>query len=140
MGHVAAPRAGATVVEFALVAPVLFLFLFGMIEWGRMVMVQQSLTSAVRDGCRMAVLSTSNSQQAVVDHIRKELRSVIQDSSNSKKVRVTVSPSSLTNITPGTSITVGIDVYMFDVSWLPRNILELAGNPVMRAHASQTRE
>ena len=38
-------RRGATFVEFALVGPVFFLFVFGMIEFGRMVMVQQILVS-----------------------------------------------------------------------------------------------
>ena len=41
---------GVAAVEFALVAPLFLLFLFGMIEFGRMVMVQQVLTNASREG------------------------------------------------------------------------------------------
>ena len=47
---------GATAVEFAVVSPILFLMIFGMIEYGRMIMVQQILTSATREGARMAGL------------------------------------------------------------------------------------
>lgn len=47
-------RRGAAVVEFAIVAPIFLLFVFGMIEWGRMVMVQQILTNAAREGSRRA--------------------------------------------------------------------------------------
>ncbi|HRX81016.1 MAG TPA: TadE/TadG family type IV pilus assembly protein, partial [Pirellulaceae bacterium] len=36
---------GAAAVEFAVVAPIFVLLLFGMIEYGRMVMVQQMLTN-----------------------------------------------------------------------------------------------
>ena len=39
-----------------MVAPVLFLIVFGMIEFGRMVMVQQVITNASREGARVAVL------------------------------------------------------------------------------------
>jgi Flp pilus assembly protein TadG len=51
------------VVEFALVAPVLVLLVFGMIEFGRMVMVQQVLTNAAREGARVAILSSSTDAQ-----------------------------------------------------------------------------
>ncbi len=42
-------RRGAAAVEFAIVAPVFFLLVFGMIEYGRMVMVQQVITNASRE-------------------------------------------------------------------------------------------
>jgi hypothetical protein len=61
-------RQGAAAVEFAIVAPVFFLVIFGMIEFGRALMVQQVLTNASREGARVAVLdgSTSTSSKAVV--------------------------------------------------------------------------
>src|SRR3954451_18844471 len=49
-------RRGAAVVEFAVVAPVFFLLVFGIIEYGRMVMVQQLITNASREGARRGVL------------------------------------------------------------------------------------
>src|SRR4051812_47359519 len=52
-------RRGAAVVEFAVVSPVFFLLVFGMIEYGRMVMVQQLLTNAAREGARVGVLDNS---------------------------------------------------------------------------------
>ena len=52
-------RRGAATVEFAVVAPVFFLLVFGMIEYGRMVMVQQIIVNAAREGCRAAVLDGS---------------------------------------------------------------------------------
>jgi Flp pilus assembly protein TadG len=43
---------GAAVVEFALVAPVLFLVVFAVIDFGRALWIQNVLVSAVREGAR----------------------------------------------------------------------------------------
>ncbi len=48
-------RASATV-EFAMVLPILMLFLFGIIEFGRVLSVQHLLNTAAREGARTAVL------------------------------------------------------------------------------------
>jgi Flp pilus assembly protein TadG len=52
-------RRGASAVEFAIVAPVFFLVVLGIIEFGRMVMVQQVITNAAREGARIAVLDSA---------------------------------------------------------------------------------
>src|SRR5262245_57058974 len=49
-------RRAAAAVEFAVVAPIFLLLVFGMIEYGRMVMVYQIVTNASREGARAAVL------------------------------------------------------------------------------------
>ena len=46
-----------------MVAPIFLLLVFGMIEYGRMVMVQQVLTNASREGARVAVLDGTTAQQ-----------------------------------------------------------------------------
>ena len=54
------PRArAAAVVEFAVVLPLLLTILFGIIEYGWVFMVRQSLQTAAREGCRIAVLQTA---------------------------------------------------------------------------------
>ena len=52
-------RRGAAVVEFAVVLPLLLTVLFGIIEYGWVFMVRQTLQTAAREGCRLAVLQTS---------------------------------------------------------------------------------
>ncbi len=52
-------RRAAAVVEFAFVLPLLVTILFGIIEYGWMFMVRQALMNAAREGCRVAVLSTT---------------------------------------------------------------------------------
>jgi hypothetical protein len=49
-------RAGAAAVEFALVLPLLVVFLFGIIDFGRVWQRQQVITDAAREGARRAVV------------------------------------------------------------------------------------
>ncbi len=50
---------GATAIEFALVAPVLFLTLFGAIEFGRLMWTQSALHYAVEQAARCASVNTT---------------------------------------------------------------------------------
>ena len=49
-------RVGAHLVEFAFVIPVFFIFIFGLIEIGRGLMVGSLVTNASRAGCRVGIL------------------------------------------------------------------------------------
>jgi Flp pilus assembly protein TadG len=51
---------GATAVEFALLLPVLLLLLFGIIDFGRALNAQITLTQAAREGARLAALGQTN--------------------------------------------------------------------------------
>jgi Flp pilus assembly protein TadG len=51
-------RRGSTVVQVAIVLPVVVLFLFGILEYSRYVMLLQVMTNAAREGCRYAVMHT----------------------------------------------------------------------------------
>ncbi len=54
-------RARATaIVEFAVVTPLLLTIVFGIIEYGYVFMVRQSLTNAAWDACRVAVLQSTD--------------------------------------------------------------------------------
>ena len=55
------PRSrGQAIAEFALVAPIFFLLLFGIIEGGRFVFYYEVLNSATREGARFAIVHGSN--------------------------------------------------------------------------------
>ena len=49
----------AAVVEFAVVLPLLLTILFGIIEYGWIFMVRQTLQQAAREGARLGILQTS---------------------------------------------------------------------------------
>ncbi len=56
-------RRAAAVVEMAVVTPLLLTILFGIIEYGWVFMIKQSLTNAAREGCRVAVLQGATDSQ-----------------------------------------------------------------------------
>ena len=59
---------GAAVVELAVVLPLLLTLVFGIIEFGWIFMVRETLVNASREGCRVAVLQGST-QQHVTDRV-----------------------------------------------------------------------
>ena len=59
---------GAAVVELAVVLPLLLTIVFGIIEFGWVFMVRETLVNASREGCRVAVLQGST-QQDIMDRV-----------------------------------------------------------------------
>jgi len=55
-GDIVRSDAGASALEFALVAPILLALLFGMIEFGFAFQAQLAVTHAAREGARMAAV------------------------------------------------------------------------------------
>ncbi|HEX3998016.1 MAG TPA: TadE/TadG family type IV pilus assembly protein [Pirellulales bacterium] len=53
-------RAGSTIVQAAIVLPIVLMFLFGILEYSRYVMLLQVMTNAAREGCRYAVMHTDS--------------------------------------------------------------------------------
>lgn len=106
-------RQGAAIVEFAVVAPIFFLLVFGIIEFGRMVMVQQVLTNAAREGARVAVLSGATTTQvttAVTNYL---------SAGGVSGATTTVNPDPPSSATYGSAVTITVSVPFSSVSWTP---------------------
>ncbi|MDR6556011.1 Flp pilus assembly protein TadG [Arthrobacter pascens] len=70
---------GAAAVEFALLAPVLFMLLLGIMEFGRAYNVQVTLTNAAREGVRTMAInndqaSARNATKSAADAISPKLK------------------------------------------------------------------
>ena len=103
-------RRGAAVVEFAFVAPLFVMLVFGMVEFGRLVMVQQLLTNASREGARLGVLSDTTStdvQTKVVSYL------------SSSSITIATSDVSVSYPDSGEAVAVTVSVPFNQVSWLP---------------------
>lgn len=134
-------RQGAAAVEFAIVAPIFFMMIFGMIEFGRVIMVEQVMTNASREGARVAVVdgSTSAGTKTVVSNYLS--------SAGISGATILVQNSSGTNVEPSTvgygeTITVKVTVPFSSVSWLPKpwflsSSTELKASTVMRRETVQ---
>ncbi len=72
-----ASRLGASVIEFALIAPLMITFTFGLVELGRMMLVKQTATHATREGARLAVRPLANSERC--DRARQRRTRIVGD-------------------------------------------------------------
>ncbi len=115
--------------------PVFFLLVFGMIEFGRMVMVQQVITNASREGARQAVLDG-----ATTNEVRNAVNSYLT-SGAIKGATITVSPNPPSNAAFGDPVSVTVSVPFNQVSWLPSPMFlggkTLTASTVMRRESVQ---
>jgi Flp pilus assembly protein TadG len=70
-----APRGqqGQALAEFALILPVLFLLIAGIIEFGRGWNIKQAVTDAAREGARYTVIVDAETMTDVTDKIKERL-------------------------------------------------------------------
>ena len=111
-------RRGAAAVEFAIVAPIFFLMIFGMVEIGRAIMVQQIITNASREGARLAVLPGTTAS-GVSNRVEDILTSA---GISGATVQILDEGGGATNPEDaeyGDVINVTISVPYSEVSWLP---------------------
>jgi Flp pilus assembly protein TadG len=99
-------------VEFALVAPLFFMLLFGVIEMGRLVWTNHELTNGTREGARFAMVHGSEaSSQATLSQIEARILATtagIQDS------QLSVSATGLGGA-PGTKVVI-TSTYQYEVA------------------------
>ncbi len=71
MLHMLHDEGGAALLEFALVAIILLILVFGMIDFGRAVYTKNSITHAAREGGRYAAVLESpvTSETAIIDQV-----------------------------------------------------------------------
>ncbi len=60
-------RSGAAMVEMAVVMPIFFMVILGIIEFGRAFMVGQLLNDAAREGARSAIITASTNAAVTAD-------------------------------------------------------------------------
>lgn len=122
-------RSGAAAVEFALVASVLFMTLFGAIEFARLNQVVNATANAAYAGCRKAIIpgatvaNASTSAQAILS------------ANFINGATITVNPSSLSSST--TTVTVTIAVPVNSNSW---SVTAFSKNMTITRSCTLTRE
>ncbi|MGB6045558.1 MAG: TadE/TadG family type IV pilus assembly protein [Pirellulales bacterium] len=112
-------RRGAVAVEFAVISPLVFLLIFGSIEFGRGMMVVHTMEEAVRTGCRMAIVDGATTS---------EVETAVQTLLHSNGVTaytLTISPA-LASVCQWDPVTVSVTVNYGNVSWLP-SLMYLGG-------------
>jgi Flp pilus assembly protein TadG len=106
-------RRGAAAIEFALIAPLMISFTFGLVELGRIMLVKQTATHASREGARIAVRPTAATSE-VLQRVNDELALLaIQNAT------VELDPSSIETSAPGSQVTVRVRIDIDSISWIP---------------------
>jgi Flp pilus assembly protein TadG len=103
-------------VEAAIVLPVLILLVFGLIECSRLGMVAQILSTAAREGCRVAVID-GNTSTDVTNRVNQVLSNSVING-----VTTTLTPTDVTTVHSGdnpNTVQVTLSVPYRQVTWLP---------------------
>jgi Flp pilus assembly protein TadG len=128
-------RRGAALVEFAIVLPLLFLLVFGIIEVGRAISVQQIITNGAREGARAAILPRAT-DAGVYQTIDAYLTGAGVAGAGYTR---TISPS-LATAGANVPITVTVTVPYNSVTWLPVGSLSWFGGKSLHASAVMRKE
>lgn len=109
-------RRAVTSVEFAMVAPLLFLFFFAQLEFSRANMLRHSLRTACYEGCREGIVvgATTEDIEIATEHILKAI--------GLKEYTVRVTPAVINNKTR--DVTVFVSVPIAENSWYPPFFLQ----------------
>ena len=122
---------GAATLEFALVLPILITFLFGMVEFGRVLSVRSILVSSAREGARVAVLPGATNAD-VLNKISEELAHAGLSYDD-----YDFSPSDLSAAERDSPITIRVLINYESITWVPGFFpgltgMQLEGVTVMR--------
>ena len=112
-------RSGASVVEFAFVAPVFFLIVLGLVEIGRAFMVQHLLTDAARHGCRFAAIIEGTDTQTIKDTVTSYLS---QFGINAETVTVLINDTAgleASSVPAYSEMTITVSIPASSITWLP---------------------
>ncbi len=128
-------RVAVAAVEFAVIAPIMMLFTFGLIEVGRLMMVKNQAVQATREGARLAVRPTADSA-SVIERVNETLHSLAIFNAV-----VEIEPEVLASATPGSFVTVRVRIDPSTVSWVPdfmdNSIPNLVVETVMRRESTE---
>jgi len=85
-------RKGQALAEFALILPVLFLLIAGIIEFGRGWNIKQAVTDAAREGARYTVVVDTRTMAQIKDRVKERLNLAGIDTT-SPPTTVTITPA-----------------------------------------------
>jgi len=115
-------RQGAAMVEFAIVAPILFLLFFASMEFCRVAMIRHTADNAVYEGCRVGIVPG-----ATVAEVQNETQRILS-SLGLNNASIAITPPAIDRDTE--EVTVRVTVPLDDNSFVPNQFV--AGRSVIR--------
>jgi len=127
-------RRGTAAVEFAVIAPLMMLFTFGLVEIGRLMMVKSQAVQATREGARLAVVPTASSD-SVINKVNETLQIL-----SIYGATIELEPGALSAAAPGSFVKVRVRIDPKSITWVPgfldANMPDIVVETVMRREAS----
>ena len=124
-------RRGAAIVEFAVVLPLLLTLLFGIIDFGWVFLVRQTLTNAAREGARVAVLRTST-----VDDVGTRVRQVMAPLGYAEGAQWNYTAAAIDADVQQITVTIGIDDISLTGGFILGGGYDITGTCSMRKEGS----
>jgi len=125
-------RRGNAVLEAALVVPILLYLAFGTVEFGYFFYVKNNLQGAAREGVRASIPPGATNTD-VTSAISSQMTAAGLQSSG---YTVTTTPSNISGLAPGTTVTVNVQCTWGTVGLRPLQLISAAklvkGQAVMR--------
>jgi hypothetical protein len=106
-------RRGVAAVEFAVIAPLMLMLTFGLIEIGRVMLVKQTATHATREGARISVRPNVSNEE-IYDRVVEELAIFGVDNAI-----IETDPFDIDQAPPGSPVIVRVRINAAEVSWVP---------------------
>ncbi len=119
--HCLLPRKGAATLEFALVSPIVFFIVLASIQFAGLLMSQNVLTAAAREGGRVASMPSTVSDATVITAVQDRLsRGGVDPALISVVVGTPVvgTPTAWANLDTGDEVTVSVSGSMREMSWI----------------------
>jgi len=126
---------GASLVEFALVLPLLLLLVFGIIEFGLLMYNKAMLTNASREGARAGIVYDYDEATDTIDRLTQAQITTIVNNycqnylvtfGSTPSLTVTTNPTTTETIPSGNYLTVNVS-YRYDFLLVPAFISGLGG-------------
>jgi len=108
-------RVGASTLEFAIVAPIIFLVVLALFQFASLMMSQNVLTNAAREGGRVASLPGTTSANTVILAVQDYLQ---RGGVNPSSVTVNVTPASLSDVGSGDELHVSVSAPISGLAWI----------------------
>ena len=108
--HACRRHRGATAVEFAITAPILFMIFFAALEYSRANMLKHTVNQAAYEGARCGIVPGASEDDV------EAAAGQIMEAASAFEYTIDVDPSTITQTTE--QVTVTVDAAMDDNSWL----------------------
>ena len=123
-------RRGAAMVEMAIVLPIFFMVVLGIVEFGRAMMVSQMVTNSAREATRLAIID-GQTNTTVTTWVKDFLNQSIGVAAGDVTVAITVVPATgnpdpanqIGNAKARDLVTVNVSVPFNKVSYVPGSYL-----------------